>query len=131
MTIGEVLKNIRLRHKRTLKEQSQILGVSINTVYRWEHNIALPRKTALKKLATSFGMSADQLIQKSWIEDVNFSDGMNYENDVTEQQMLKLFRKLSSPEKCRVMGFLERSCMEDEEDDDLDTFLILSPNIAD
>ena len=116
MTIGEILKNMRLRHKRTLKEQSEILGVSVNSVYRWEHDLALPRKTALKKMAHSYGMTVERLLAGSMGESPWVSDNTVYDSEIIEQQLLSMFRKLSIPEKYRILGYMERACTEEVEE---------------
>jgi transcriptional regulator with XRE-family HTH domain len=51
MSIGEKLKNLRLNVKKTLKEQSELFNVSINSVYRWEHDLTVPRKSVLRKIS--------------------------------------------------------------------------------
>ena len=54
MTLGEKLRNLRLKGKKTLHEQSAMLGVSMNSVYRWEHDLAVPRKPMMKALAEHY-----------------------------------------------------------------------------
>ena len=111
MTIGETLKNMRLRNRRTLKEQSEILGVSVNSVYRWEHDLALPRKSALVRMANSYGISVERLLQGS-VGD--YGDGFGnatYRDDSIEHQLLSMFRKLSYPDKYRILGYVERLCV--------------------
>jgi len=62
MTLGEKLRHLRLKTKRTLHQQGRILKVSMNSVYRWEHDIAVPRKTMLKKMADHFEIPLDWLL---------------------------------------------------------------------
>ena len=50
MSIGDKLKKMRFNSKKTLKEISEVFGVSLNTVYRWEHDLCLPQKSTLKKI---------------------------------------------------------------------------------
>ena len=130
MTIGEILKAMRLKKKRTLKEQSKILGVSVNSVYRWEHDLALPRKSALKKMAVSYGVSVERLLQGSFSDKCveGFGNPLFYE-DNTEQQLLGMFRKLSTPDKYRILGYVERMCVEDM-DEKQDSVIQLRQSIA-
>ena len=65
MSLGEKLKSLRIREKKTLKEQSEVFGVSLNTVYRWEHNLAVPRKSALIKMAVHYNVSIGWLLDES------------------------------------------------------------------
>jgi len=62
MSLGEKLKNLRLRTGKTLNQQGRILKVSMNSVYRWESNLAVPRKTMLKKMAEYYGVPLDWLL---------------------------------------------------------------------
>ncbi|MCL2163194.1 MAG: helix-turn-helix domain-containing protein [Oscillospiraceae bacterium] len=117
MTIGETLKNMRLRNRRTLKEQSVILGVSVNSVYRWEHDLALPRKSALVKMAKSYGISVERLLQGSIADaDDGFGEAKLGEDNI-EQHLLSMFRKLSYPDKYRILGHVERICVEEMDED--------------
>ena len=129
MTIGEILKNMRLRKKRTLKEQSKLLGVSVNSVYRWEHDLALPRKTALKKMASSYGITVERLLQGSFSDNVENFNNTAYYEDNTEQQLLCMFRKLSGPYKYRILGYVERMCVEDL-DEKQDSVIQLRQSVA-
>ena len=107
MVISEKLKNLRLKTKNTLKEQSEVFGVSINTVYRWEHGLAAPRKSILKEMADYYNVPYEWLAQDSEGED----DGMFPENDV-EQQLLTMFRKLPDISKYKILGYTERMLVE-------------------
>ena len=110
-TIGERLKSLRLRMKKTLREQSEVLGVSINSVYRWEHCLAVPRNAVLKKLADYYGVAYE------WLKDGKDGEaGSTSSEDNTEPQLLKMYRNLSSLSKYRVLGYVERVYVEDIND---------------
>ena len=104
MTIGEKLRNLRLKDKKTLYEQSLILGVSMNSVYRWEHDLAMPRKPMLKKIADYYAVSLDWLISES--------TAASLVSDV-EMKLLNMFRKISDSNRYKVLGYVERICVED------------------
>ena len=104
MSLGATLRTLRLKSKKTLQEQSHIFGVSMNTVYRWEHDLAVPRKTVLKEMAKHYSVSLDWLLSEeaspSLVSDI-------------EQQLLVMFRKLSDNNKYKVLGYVERMCTEE------------------
>jgi len=100
--------------KKTLHEQSEILGVSVNTIYRWEHDLATPRKHTLKKVASFYEVPLEWLLREDATENdsefVSISQGP--ENDI-EQDLLKMFRALSFSNKYKILGYIERVCVED------------------
>ena len=57
MSLGEELRSLRLAMGRTQKQQSEIFGVSVNTMYRWENDLTVPRKSALTKMAEYYGVA--------------------------------------------------------------------------
>ena len=104
MSLGEKLRNLRQKSRKTLHEQSRLLGVSMNSVYRWEHDLAVPRKPMLRKLADHYAVPLDWLLSES--------ASASLVSDV-EQKLLCMFRKLSEVNKYKVLGYVERMCVED------------------
>ena len=104
MSLGEKLRNLRLKTRKTLQEQSQLLGVSMNSVYRWEHDLAVPRKSMLRTMADYYSVPLDWLLSEgaaaSLVSDI-------------EQKLLCMFRKLSDNSKYKVLGYVERMCVEE------------------
>ena len=96
MTIGKTLKNLREEMRNTLKEQSEIFDVSLNTVFRWEHDLSVPRNSMLKKISEYYGVTPEWLLGETtpWKDHVN-APYQNYQ----ELQFLSMFRML--PEKTR------------------------------
>ena len=103
MTLGEKLRNLRLKDRKTLHDQSRILKVSMNSIYRWEHDLAIPRKPMLKFIADHYGISLDWLLSES--------TAASLVTDV-EQKLLGMFRKLSDNSRYKVLGYVERMCVE-------------------
>ena len=112
MSIGEKLRSLRLKMKRTLREQSETFGVSLNSVYRWEHDLAAPRKTVLKKMADFYGVPFNWLIDSSAADDEYVGAALYPESNL-EQQLLRTFQKLSENKKHQVLGYIERMYMEE------------------
>jgi len=104
MSLGEKLRNLRLRTKKTLTEQSRILKVSINSVYRWEHDLAMPRKPTLRKMADYYGVPLD------WLMMEGASSSIVSE---TEQNLLGMFRKLPDNNRYKILGYVERMYVEE------------------
>ena len=103
MTLGEKLRSLRLKEKKTLKDMSTELGISLNSVYRWESNMVFPRKPMLKILAERYNVTVDYLLSEntetSLIDDI-------------ERDLLASFRRLPEKNKFRVIGYIERMCAE-------------------
>jgi len=116
MTIGSRLRTLRQRTKRTLKEQSELFGVSLNSVYRWEHDIASPKKTLLRKIAEFYEVSFEWLLYGKETETATEGESYLPESNNTEKQLLRMFRSLSSNNKYKVLGYVERICIQDIEE---------------
>ena len=114
MSIGEKLRNMRRKMKRTLKEQSVTFGVSLNTVYRWEHDLAVPKKQMLEKIASYHEVPLEWLLQGSaGKEERIYDNSAPHVDDSTEQQLLRMYRKLSENNKYKILGYVERVYVED------------------
>ncbi|MCL1792615.1 MAG: helix-turn-helix domain-containing protein [Oscillospiraceae bacterium] len=115
MNIGERLKKLRVEMKKTLRETSEIFSVSLNSVYRWEHDLCIPRRSMLKKIATYYGVSYDWLLtgaeKKGFGKNGESSAG---ETNSVEQKILKMVSKLPENYKYNIIGYIERMCMEEE-----------------
>ena len=62
-TLGEVLKEHRVRCKITQEFVAESLGVSRQAVSKWETGTADPSTSNLLALAKLFGVSAEELLQ--------------------------------------------------------------------
>ena len=113
MSVGNKLKTLRLKMRKTLKEQSSMLGVSLNSVYRWEHDLAAPRKSMLKKISDIYEVPLEWLLQESEMEENAKPIGdVLYLEQNTEHQLLRFFRKLSENDQYKVLGYIERLYIE-------------------
>lgn len=107
MSIGEKLKDLRLSAKRTLKQQSEIFGVTLNTVYRWEHDLTKPRKPTLMQIAGFYDVTVEYLSDKDSKEKPK-----SKQTPEIEQQLLMMFQKLPVDKKYKVLGYVERIFLE-------------------
>ena len=98
MTFGEKMKYLRFKTQKTLKEQSELLGVKLGTLYRWESDYSHPRKLALVKIAAYFGVSPDWL--SSDVASVSLTGEI-------ECRMLAAFRLLPNGYKLKTVKYIE------------------------
>ena len=119
MNVGEKLKYMREKNKKTLRELSGILDVSLNTIYRWEHSLAMPRKSTLRKVAAFYGVSLEEITQDRESEnEFNEHIGVGYpsvsasSDRILERELLSMFSKLQDCSKHRVLGYVERIYIE-------------------
>lgn len=71
MSFGQNLQFLRkMRNKMTQEELAEKMGVSRQTVSKWELDVAYPEMSKVIELCTLFSCSMDQLIR----EDMNVSD---------------------------------------------------------
>jgi transcriptional regulator with XRE-family HTH domain len=109
MSLGERLKSLRLKEKRTLESQSDLCGVKLNTVFRWEHDRAIPKEAELKKIAELHGVPISWLTQDC---DIKYRT----EHDVINKQLFSMFDKLSYGQKHKILGYIERVYIEGSND---------------
>jgi len=98
MSLGEKLKILRLRTGKTLRQQGRVMNVSMNSVYRWEHNLAVPRKSMLKRMAEHYGVPFDWLLSNT--------AAVALAGD-TERNLLRMFKKLRDSNKHKVLKYIE------------------------
>jgi transcriptional regulator with XRE-family HTH domain len=115
MSTGERLKRLRLSLKKTLKEQSEIFNVSLNSVYRWEHDLCAPRSVILKKIAAFYGVSYEWLLTGNDKKETLKCDSCILGADkAIEQKIIRMLNKLSENNKYNIIGYIERICVEEE-----------------
>jgi len=102
--LGEKLRTLRLKDRKTLFEQSLLFGVSMNSVYRWECDLAIPRKATIKAMADYYDVSVD------WITSESTSATLVSNVEV---RLLNMYRKLSNHSRYKVLGYVERICIDD------------------
>ena len=125
-SIGKRLKKLRLSIKKTLDEQSKIFNVSLNTVYRWEHDLCGPRKSTLEKIAAFYNIPIEWLINggesgnidiasDADTDDNNKCDGciLNPDKNI-DQEILMMLKKFSNNNKYKIIGYIERMYLEGE-----------------
>jgi len=119
MNVGEKLKKLRYSADKTLKEISEIAGVSLNTIYRWEHNHSTPRKAALKKVADFYGLPLEAILQQYPSDGSAFGYDSDYFSEEllsgvqdVDQELLEMIKSLSTADKYKALGYIERLRLE-------------------
>ena len=64
-TLGEILKQHRMRCKMTQEFIAETLGVSRQAVSKWENGTAAPSTTNLMAMAQLFGVEAAELLKEA------------------------------------------------------------------
>ncbi|MBQ8732776.1 MAG: helix-turn-helix domain-containing protein [Oscillospiraceae bacterium] len=68
MTLGEKLSKLRKEHNYTQEQLADVLGVSRQSISKWESDIAYPETDKLIKMGTLFECSMDYLLNKDVTE---------------------------------------------------------------
>ena len=71
MSIGEKLKELREKNGKTQLDISKFLGVTYQTIYKYEKDIAVPPADAIVKLAEYFNVSTDYLLGRTNIPNID------------------------------------------------------------
>ncbi|WP_055668372.1 helix-turn-helix domain-containing protein [Desnuesiella massiliensis] len=61
LAIGNKIKSLRKKRNLTQEQLGEHLGISFQSISKWENNIALPDITLVPKIATILGISIDEL----------------------------------------------------------------------
>ena len=112
-TIGSRLHGLRRSAKRTLKEECEIFDVSLNSVYRWEHDLSVPKRSLLRRIAEFYGVNYDWLLYGAENEDKPAAEKRDEAENGIERKLLNMLANLSYDSKFRVLGYVERICIEE------------------
>lgn len=61
LAIGNKIKSLRKKHNLTQEQLAEQLGISFQSISKWENNIALPDIALVPTIAAYFGISIDEL----------------------------------------------------------------------
>ena len=71
MTLGEKLSKLRKEYNYTQEQLADILGVSRQSISKWESDIAYPETDKLIKMGKLFECSIDYLLNEDITENAN------------------------------------------------------------
>lgn len=63
MTIGKIIKQLRIVHSLSQEDLAEQLGVSRQTISNWENDRTVPALDYMKKLCEEYQLSLDQLFR--------------------------------------------------------------------
>ena len=105
MTIGENIKNLRLRYGLTQKELGDIVGKSAIAISTWENDIKQPRMGSIQKMADYFG-----ILKSDIIEPDKLCSNIFEEKDIPlskiEKVFIEDFRTLDSVKKQTLLNLM-------------------------
>lgn len=105
MSLGEKIKSLRQKAKRTMQAESELNGVKLNTIFRWEHDLAIPKQAEMEKIAELHGVTVEWLTQDNEARD-------DLELESIDQQLFSMVTKLSNNQKYKILGYIERVYIE-------------------
>ena len=73
-TIGNTLRCLRMKHKYTMEELAKVIGVSRQSVAKWENNESLPDLLKCSDLANLYGITVDAIINGSFADNSEGSE---------------------------------------------------------
>lgn len=82
MSIGNNIKQLRLKHGLDQVQLGEIAGVTDKAVSSWENNISVPRMGAIEKMATYFGIKKSDIIEDAETP-TSISHYGGQDNDIT------------------------------------------------
>ena len=86
LNIGETIKRLRKEREVTQEEFAELLGVSCQSVSRWENNACYPDIELLPTIAGFFGISTDKLMGMDEAAQRELVDGCRREFKVAVSQ---------------------------------------------
>jgi transcriptional regulator with XRE-family HTH domain len=101
INIGENIKNLRKRKEITQEELAEYLGISFQSISKWERGDGFPDITMLPDIADFFNISIDDLIgaERTVFDGGYFYDTLKqakeYESSENYDEAIKLLREIS------------------------------------
>ena len=87
MNIGNKIKALRLKASTTQETLAEALGVSSQSISKWENNVCAPDISLLPAISEFFGVTIDELFDLSIDQKLHRIENMlDYENELTDEQ---------------------------------------------
>jgi len=116
MSLGKKLKERRAVAKLTLTEAGEIFGVSYNTVYRWEHDMCIPRRPTLKKLSEVYGVPYHRLLA-GIADNTDGCDNLLIPETAVEKKIMEKLKTMSFDDRNKVLKYVDFICVNDDTDE--------------
>ena len=101
MDFSDNLRLLRTKHRLSQKEIGDIVGLTPQSISKWENNVAEPDKESLIKLSKYFGVSIDYLLGNSTEE----NQSIRYDNEL-EKILFSKAKDLTDDEKKTVLNVI-------------------------
>ncbi|MDF2699998.1 MAG: hypothetical protein K0Q49_1554 [Haloplasmataceae bacterium] len=93
LKVGENIKNLRKERKLTQVKLAEYLGVSFQTISKWENETAYPDITFLPSISNFFNVSIDKLFKQNVTEndlyiDKIYNECYNNSKDIEKEEVL-------------------------------------------
>ena len=89
--MGEHIAELRKSKGYTQKNLGDILDISDKTVSKWEQGIVAPDITILDSLASTLGISIEELLLGEEVEKENTAEAIEVYSNITKRKMIKIF----------------------------------------
>ena len=86
MSFSKTIVKLRKERDWTQQQLADLIGMTVNQIKRYEKGKSTPSLDAIKKLAVTFGVSADDLV---------FDNGEGVATQKLDPELLKRFEKIS------------------------------------
>lgn len=87
MNIGNKIKALRLKASATQEMLAEALGVSSQSVSKWENNVCAPDISLLPEISEFFGVTIDELFDLTTDQKLHRIENMlDYETELTDEQ---------------------------------------------
>ena len=86
MNIGNKIKALRLKSSTTQEALADALGVSSQSISKWENNVCAPDISLLPSISEFFGVTIDELFDLSVEQKLHRIENMlDYESELTDE----------------------------------------------
>ena len=115
MEMGKTIKTLRLEKQVRQEEMAHCLGVSSQAVSKWETDSSLPDITLLPAIATYFGVTIDELFQRSNESRLEQIENMMQRDSRVKQeifdQSVRFLKELLLDEPKNVRAYLDLAAL--------------------
>lgn len=111
MSIGDNIRNLRLKYSLSQKELAEIAGVSDKAVSAWEKNRIIPRMKPIQRIADHFGIMKSDIIEPFPVSikvDTNRVVKNNSVLSDQEKKMVNNYRNLNFDNRRMIDNLMEK-----------------------
>ncbi len=107
MTLGEKLSKLRKEYNYTQEQLADVLGVSRQSISKWESNIAYPETDKLIELGRLFECSMDYLLREEISEKVSTNpSGFIARSDELIKKIASIRNKSRAKKALKIAGII-------------------------